>query len=632
METVKIDISAIDNFSNIFKDLESKTSGIGGKLESLSGGMKDVGGKMSKWVTGPMAAAGAGLFGLATATGNHADRLLDLRDITGMSTDTLQEWGHVANIAGVDAESVAHATEGLIRRLPQLEAEGGKATEGLSKLGLSFSDLEKMTPDDMIDTLVSSLAGMDDPLERNAIGSQLFGGAWKDMAPILGMGVDQIDALKAEAHDLGGVLDEDALNAANEFRQSMVRLQTQAMALARDIGAKVAPIFTDVLVPAFQEHVAPALAKVGEFILNLIEWFKGLSPEGQKTTLMILGIVAAIGPMLVIGGHLITVVMNIAKVVGVLGKALLFLTTNPIGLTILAIAALVAAGIWLYNNWDTVKAKAEEIWGALKAFMAVIFAKIEEVVKKAATFVSKIIDEKFGAAGEFIKKYLNLAWENVKVIFEYIKSTIGNATDFLKALVKGDFEGMKDAISNQLEDAKKAIEKIWGNIQKFFEDIDLKQVGKDIIQGLINGIGAMATKAAEKALEVASAVKKTITGFFGVKSPARVMIDIGGDIGEGLNIGIGNATKSLVKTTKSFSDATMGGFQFNEPAIAGSMSSARGGANSGVVNNNNSTQNITVNLEYRGDADEGNLYKMVDFIERELATRIQFKDRVHGVR
>jgi hypothetical protein len=309
----------------------------------------------------------------------------------------LQTWSHVAKIAGVEAESVAHATEGLIRRLPQLEAENGKATEGLEKLGLSFKDLKTLTPDEMIDTLMYSLASLDEPLERNAIGSQLFGGEWKNLAPILGMGEDAIKATRDEAYALGAVMDGDALNGANEFRKTMVRLQTQAMAFANDVGSKLAPILTDVLVPAFQEHVAPALAKVGDLVLSLINWFGNLSPTAQKVVLAIVGITAALGPVILFIGKLITIVKTaivVGKAMGVVFAGL----TWPIGLTIAAVVALIAIGVLLWKNWDTVKEKASQLWSKLTE----IFNRIKTVIGEKITEAKTKITETFNSILSFV--------------------------------------------------------------------------------------------------------------------------------------------------------------------------------------------------------------------------------------
>ncbi|ARK31847.1 hypothetical protein [Halalkalibacter krulwichiae] len=561
MSDISFAISAIDNFSKPLDDLSSKVESLSSKAENFGNKVADVGGGMTKWVSGPIAAAGVAAFGLATKVGNTADRILDLRDITGMSTDSIQEWQHVAKIAGVETEAVTHATEGLVRRLPQIAKEGGPAYEAIEKLGYSAEDLSNMTPDDMIDSLIGSLAGMEDPLERNALGSQIFGGAWKDMAPILGMGEDAINDLRGEAHELGGVMDGDALNAANEFRQSMVRLQTQAMAFANEIGAKVAPILTDVLIPAFQDHLLPILQSVGDKVMELIDWFAALSPEGQKTALMIVGIVAAIGPALVIIGKLIGAV----KLAGVAFTVL----TGPIGLGIAAVAAFVAIGWVVYKNWG-------EIIGW--------------------------INEKFPFMGKVIESAMEAIRNIISIVWKYVKDTFSNTLDFLKALVRGDFQGMKDSVSKQMTLARGAISRIWseikahfgrvldeiwsnvkekfedmvssvrekmgnvkttiseiwGEVQAFFAGIDLYQIGRDIVQGLINGITGMGGTLKRKVTSfIDENVPAPIKKLLGIASPSKLMEQYGNWTGEGFTIGMEDAIPDVSGISKQLATASV---------------------------------------------------------------------------
>ena len=195
MGTIGINNSEADSALESTEGKAAKTSkSIGQRMQEGLGkaekAIGTVGKSMTKWVTGPIVAASAGVFGLMTKTGDYADRVLDLSDITGMSTDAIQEWSYVADIAGVSSEAVTDAVAGLVRRLPQLESEGGRATEAMDKLGLSYEELSNLSPDEQVDALMYALSEIEDPLERNAIGSQLFGGAWKDLAPILSMGAD----------------------------------------------------------------------------------------------------------------------------------------------------------------------------------------------------------------------------------------------------------------------------------------------------------------------------------------------------------------------------------------------------------------------------------------------------------
>lgn len=417
--------SALDETTN---KADSASKSIGERMqEGLGKAQKAIGNAgagMTKWVSGPIVAATAGVFALLTKTGDYADRVLDLHDITGLSTDSIQEWAHVADIAGVSNEAVTNAVAGLVRRLPQLETEGGKANEAMEKLGLSYKDLSKLSPDEQVDTLMNALSEMEDPLERNAAGSQLFGGAWQDLAPILSMGADEIAHTREEAHNLNKVMSEEGLQDANAFRQEMERLKGEFAGTFRELATKFLPIFRDQILPILRDQLIPMVGNFADRISNLITWFNNLDPSVQKNILRFVGILAAAGPVLLIISKIIGVVSTaigiftgMAKVLAV-AKGAFLLMTGPIGLVVAAVVAAIAIGVALYKNWDTVKAKASELWstvtsrfnairdGARNAFEGVRKA-IENPINRARDAVQRAIDR--------MKGFFNFNWSLPKI-------------------------------------------------------------------------------------------------------------------------------------------------------------------------------------------------------------------------
>jgi hypothetical protein len=85
-------------------------------------------------------------------------------------------------------------------------------------------------------------------------------------------------------------------------------------------------------------------------------------------------------------GKLITAVGSIIKGAVILGKGLALLAT-PFGLIGLAIAGVIALGVLLFRNWDTVKAKASETWGAVAAAFSGAWQGMKNVAKTVANFV-----------------------------------------------------------------------------------------------------------------------------------------------------------------------------------------------------------------------------------------------------
>ena len=416
-------IKTEDQLKNFKKELDGinpKFEALGQKFENIGNKMSSVGGAMTKYITAPMVAAGVGVVGLAKKAGETADRLLDLHDITGMSTDKIQEWQHVATEAGVSQESMTAAMEGLIKRIPQLESEGGKATEALNKMGLSYEDLKNKSPDEQVDSLMKALANMQDPLERNAAGSALFGGAWKDLAPMLGMGAKGLDDAKKRAHDLGLVLSNESLQGANKFRQAFDQLKEVINKAAIKIGAEFAPIIAEKLVPLIEKKLVPAISKFINFIKKMIDSFNKLPEPVKKAIEKLVLIAAAMGPILKIGGKLVGgmggIIRNIPKMISVfkkltgiikiVGTAVKALVGgfNPY---LLIAAAVIAIGILIYKNWDKISKAAGKLKEAVVGKITAIFNKIKEIFHKIIDVTSQLVQK--------LKNAFKFKWELPKI-------------------------------------------------------------------------------------------------------------------------------------------------------------------------------------------------------------------------
>lgn len=94
---------------------------------------------------------------------------------------------------------------------------------------------------------------------------------------------------------------------------------------------------------------------------------------------------------------------------------------NPIGLVITAIAGLVAAGVLLYKNWDTVKAKTLALWEQIKQGKGAIFLVL-------------------GPVGQLIKTAIDLArnWDSTKSVWENVWGAIKrSAADSVNSVISG---------------------------------------------------------------------------------------------------------------------------------------------------------------------------------------------------
>jgi plasmid maintenance system antidote protein VapI len=301
------------------KNFEDNLEQAGRRMERFGRDMQRFGRTLSRNITAPLLAMGGGILAIQKQTGEFADRILDLSQITGLSTDALQEWRNVARVAGVDAEFVSNVVSGLSRRMRGISEESGKAHQAAQQLGISFKDANGQirSTDQVMTEAIARLSEMDSGLERAAIANDLFGRRWEQLAPVLGLTSDEIAHARQQAHDLGLVMDQEALEAAAKFREEFSLLGEQTKALGRDFAMDMLPIVRDDVIPLFRDFM--------ETVRNVAQRFSALDRETQKSIIRWGAYLAAAGPILMMVGRLIALTGTL-----MINKAALTKTTRSL--------------------------------------------------------------------------------------------------------------------------------------------------------------------------------------------------------------------------------------------------------------------------------------------------------------
>jgi hypothetical protein len=319
----------IDGLVNNLKASEDKIRAFGKVAQ-------DIGKSLTKNVTAPIAAIGTAAFAASVRLGNFADGLLDLEQQTGLSTDALQEYRQVAVKAGIATDAVANASENLQRRLASGEEGSKDLTDGLNALGISARDAQGnlRSIDKIVEESISKLSDYSDITERNQLALKIFGRSAGELAPLLALGSKEIENAKNQARELGLVLSKEALEGANEFREEFDTLKATVSGITNEIGAAFLPVAKQ-LVSIFQNQIVPAIRDAIQFLSNL-------STTTKTTITVILGITAAIGPLLFSIGALTKAIPFLIAGLNAL-KLSVILITSPIGLAVAALTSLAFA-------------------------------------------------------------------------------------------------------------------------------------------------------------------------------------------------------------------------------------------------------------------------------------------------
>jgi len=310
------------------------------------------------------AIVGAGVLSIKTYA-QMGDEVQKMALRTGFTTEALSELRHAAEISGADLTTLEKGVKRMSGTI--LDASDGLETyiRTFDHLGLKVEDLMGLSPEEQFMKIASAIAEIEDPTMRAALAQDVFGRAGTELLPLFDQGADGIAALRQEAHDLGIVFDQEAANKAAAFTDAMHRVDESVSGLKMAIA--------DNLIPALM----PLIEKIQKIIVNVSDWMKA-NPELAKAVVLA---TMAIGGLLLVLGPLLIMLPGIIAMGPLVGAAFTMML-GPVGLIIAGIAALIAIGILVWKNWDTIKEKAIEIWNNIVNFFKDIWESITDIFSK----------------------------------------------------------------------------------------------------------------------------------------------------------------------------------------------------------------------------------------------------------
>lgn len=363
--------------------------------------------------------------GAVTESSAYADDILTLATQFGISTDALQEFQYMAGLTDTDLSTITGSMAKLTKSLGET-AKTGEASDAFKRLGVNLyeADGRMRSANDVFLDVIDRLGHMEEGVERDALAMDLFGKSAQELNPLIATGKEGIAAYAQEAHEMGAVLDGEALGALGEMDDGFVRLEQAGVALKNTIGVAL----------------APAITAVTNAIISLSQWFQNLDPDMQKTILTITGLVAVVVPAIAIVVQVVETIKGLKAVFEGLSLTLNLAAAGPIAAIVAGIAAVIAIGVLLYQHWDEIKEWALNLWES--------------------------VTETFNN----IKEGISNAWDNVK---ETAATVWGNITTFLsetwtsiKEKASETWQNIKDGASEKFEQAKEAISGAWQTVKQ----------------------------------------------------------------------------------------------------------------------------------------------------------------------
>lgn len=185
--------------------------------------------------------------------------------------------------------------------------------------------------------------------------------------------------------------------------------------MGEQIGAILLPAVAD-LVSWFQDHLMPKIQQFIDFMKQ--------HPQIAKFALAFAGITAVLGPLLMIFGGIVSAIGTLIPVFTALA--------GPIGIVVAAVAAAVAIGIALYKNWDTIKAKASEIWGNVQKAVQIVCNRVKANFNTLKTNVTSVWNGIKSAITKPIETAKNVVTKAIQKIKSFFPLKIGKIFSGMK--------------------------------------------------------------------------------------------------------------------------------------------------------------------------------------------------------
>lgn len=403
------------------------------------------------------------------------------------AADTATALGLMAN-NGIKASQAGTSLNSWFTRMAKPTKESSKAMEDL---GISMTDANgKMKP---LRQVMSETRGAFNGLTKSqkAQYAAMLAGktGMSGLLAIVNSSDKDFNKLSKSIDNSKGAAKKMYNVANNNLLGSLTTLKSTVESIAINFGNKL----------------TPTVKKITGYLQEAANKFNNLSDSQQNTIVKVAGIVAAVGPAMIVIGGLTSKVGGAIRTVGRFGKALssagslMGLITSPVGIAVITIGALVTAGILLYKNWDKVSAAAKKLGNWINSifkrcgldigsFAKTAKSKLTEFgskVKQLWTIVKPVVSKIGDIFGTVFKLKLAAIMGAAVGLFSSFVGSIGNVASGVMTALGGIVDFITGVFTGNWKKAWNGVKDIFGGIFKSL--VSLAKMPLNGVIGLING-------------------------------------------------------------------------------------------------------------------------------------------------
>ena len=177
----------------------------------------------------------------------YVDNILTMSQTTGQSAEQLQEFSYATELIDVSMDTLQGSLTKLTNNMQNAINGTGDAKSAFEQLGISLTNADgsMRSANDVFYDTIDALGEVQNATERDALSMDIFGRSAQDLNPLIIQGSDTLKDYAKEAHDVGYVLDNEALEALGAVDDEFQRLQKTQESVKNQMAAEFAPYLTD---------------------------------------------------------------------------------------------------------------------------------------------------------------------------------------------------------------------------------------------------------------------------------------------------------------------------------------------------------------------------------------------------
>lgn len=487
----------------------------GEKAEKASGGWSVLKGTLADLAASAIKTAASAISDTAqemiTGAAEYGDTIDKMSQKMGMSSDAYQEWDFVLQHCGASIESLKPAMKTLATA-----AESG--SDAFAQLGISQEQIAGMSQEQLFDATIAGLQNVTDETQRTYLAGKLLGRGATELGPLLNTSADDVADMRAQVHDLGGVMGSDAVKAAAAYQDSLQNMQYAFSGLKNNISGELLPTLTlimDGVTKMLTGGGDEVAAAVGDLVVSLSGQLTAQAPRMMSVALtfiaaLVTGLLSALPDLTgtsveLVGALLLGIAEQLPGIITAAMSALLGIVdkiTSPESITLLIQAAM----------------------QLMLALARGLIAAIPQLIDAVPGIITNLVESFYAMLPEIIGV-------GIEIVIALASGLVSNAGHIIAAVPR--------LVETIVRGFLASVRSYWS-------------IGKSIVDGIRKGITEQWQRLKTDVSNLFTGLVDWIKKLLGIHSPSTVFAGIGTNMAKGIGAGwqdtIGDINRDIAAT------------------------------------------------------------------------------------